>query len=138
MKEVKDLERQVLKGLFIVDLILCVIIFLFFSEPRPVILGVIFGSLISGLNFLQMANSLIKAAEMQFGNAQGYTTRQYFIRYIVSAIVIYISVVAPYIDVMGTLLGLIIIKGVIYFLNFFNEKNYFKSIFKERRGDSDY
>lgn len=64
--------------------------------------------------------------------ANSYATRHYFIRFVISGVVLFISIQAPYINIFGTIIGLLLIKFVIYFTNLFNDKEYFKNIIRRK------
>jgi len=136
MDDIRKLQLAVLKRLLIVDIALIIITVIVSDEPLPFIYGLIFGSAISGLNFMELASTLKRAVQMPSARAQSFTTRKYFMRYIVSAVVIYISIVAPYINILGTILGMTIIKLVIFATNLFNDKHYYKKIFKRKEDES--
>ena len=125
-----------IKWLTIINLIIIGIGFLFLKEPVPFVLGLIFGSAISGLNFIELANTLSRAVSMPADKAQSFTVMKYFIRYIVTAVVIYVSIVAPYINILGTILGLVIIKIIILVSNLLSDKNYFRNIFRRKEDES--
>jgi hypothetical protein len=65
---------------------------------------------------------------MNPNQAQSYATRKYFLRYGISGVVLLISIKASYISVVGTIIGLLLLKFVIMFTNLFNDKEYFKRI----------
>ena len=136
MDDIRTLQITILKRLLLVDAILVIITLVVSETPMPFIYGLIFGSAISCLNFMELASTLKRAVQMPSAKAQGFTTRKYFMRYIVSAVVIYISIVAPYINILGTILGMTIIKLVIYATNLFNDKHYYKNIFKRKEDES--
>lgn len=99
--------------------------FFVLKEPKPFIVGVLFGTLIGILNFRSMAIALEKAVKMNSGSASAYVTVMYFIRMGIYAAVIYLSIRAPYIHVLGTIIGLVTIKVVIQtenFIRFYREK----------------
>lgn len=96
------------------------------------IYGLLFGTLIASLNFTLLANTLERAAKMTPEKAKAYATSRYFIRYMIYGIVLYISIVADYINIIGTIVGLLVIKIVILVLHAFNDKSYYKKIFRKR------
>lgn len=136
MNALKQTKWMVIKWLVILNLVFVGLGFLFLKEPVAFALGLVFGSAISGLNFFELANTLNRAVSMPPDKAQGFTTVKYFVRYIVTAVVIYVSIVAPYINVLGTILGLVIIKIVILGSNLLSDKNYFRNIFRRKEDES--
>lgn len=136
MQTIKQTQAFIVKILIIFDLFAIGISFLVLKTPMPFIMGLVFGSAISLLNFIELANTLSRAVGMPPDKAQTYTVIKYFIRYIVTAIVLYVSIVAPYINVLGTILGLIIIKIIILVTNLLGDKNYFRNIFRRKEDES--
>ncbi|EKE25463.1 MAG: hypothetical protein ACD_5C00149G0004 [uncultured bacterium] len=135
MESNKAVENKIIRNLIIVDLVLIVLSQFILKEPMKFTLGLFFGSAISALNFKELAVTLRRAVAMSPAKAQTFATRKYFFRYIVSGLVIYISIAAPYINVLGTILGLTIIKFVILVTNLFNDKNYYKNIFRRKEDE---
>jgi hypothetical protein len=136
MQTLKQMQFAIIKKLIALDLIIIGISYVVMSKPIPFILGIIFGSAISVLNFIELANTLSRAITMPQDKAQSFTVIKYFIRYIVTAVVIYVSIIAPYINVVGTIVGLFIIKIIILVTNLLSDKNYFRNIFKRKEDES--
>lgn len=136
MQTLKQMQFAIIKKLIAIDLIIIGISYVVVSKPMPFILGIIFGSAISVLNFIELANTLSRAITMPQDKAQSFTVIKYFIRYIVTAVVIYVSIIAPYINVIGTIIGLFIIKIIILVTNLLSDKNYFRNIFKRKEDES--
>lgn len=129
MSKLASTRNKVIKWTFVASLFIIVIIMIAIkSQKIPLILGVIFGTLIGILNFLELERTLIKAAKMNPNKAQSYATRKYFLRYGITGVVLLISIKASYISVIGTVIGLLLLKFVIMFTNLFNDKKYFKRI----------
>jgi len=122
VEAVKVLQKRILKILLIVVLVIIGLAFSFLENPKPFVLGVIFGAAISGLNFYELGNTLRSAVNMSPEKAQGFTALKYFLRYIVTGVVIFISIVAPYINVLGTIVGLAILKLIIIIYNLIRSK----------------
>lgn len=98
----------------IVLVLLIVGIFAFiFKNPKPIIMGMIFGSLISILNFKLLDNTINKAVRMQPSRATAFTISHYFARYIIYFIVMMIASKADYLNLISTIAGLFIVKFVI-------------------------
>lgn len=83
------------------------------KEPKPYILGMIFGSSISILSFILMALTTRKAVLMEPSKAYGYSVGNYFIRYTIYFAVLLVAAKAEYIDFLATVLGIFVIKIVI-------------------------
>jgi len=136
MATIKQTQSFIIRTLLIVDLFVIAASFFLFKDPQAFILGLIFGSAISVLNFIELANTLNRAVHMPPEKAQSFTVIKYFIRYIVTAVVLFVSIVAPYINVLGTILGLVIIKIIILISNLMGDKNYFRNIFRRKEDES--
>jgi hypothetical protein len=129
MSKLSETRNNVIKWTFVAGFVIIVILLTAVkSQKFPLIIGVIFGTLIGILNFLELEKTLIKAAKMNPNQAQSYATRKYFLRYGISGVVLLISIKASYISVVGTIIGLLLLKFVIMFTNLFNDKEYFKRI----------
>ena len=109
-KEVNEIS----KGICVYAIIVGLISFIISKEPIHIILGVVFGSIIAILNFRLLALTMEKAAELPPGKAQSYTAIRYFVRMSIVAVVVFVSVKNPNINVIGTILGLISTQIVIY------------------------
>lgn len=136
MDSIRLMQFRIIKIMAIVDLVLIIGGWIFFENPVAFALGIFFGSAISALNFLQLANTLNRAVNLPPSKAQTYTVTQYFVRYLITGIVLAISIKAPYINVLGTVFGLISIKLIILATNLFNDKTYYQNIFKRKEDES--
>ena len=105
---------EVTKGIIIYAIIISAISIFIPKETIHIILGVVFGSVIAILNFRLLALTMEKAVDMPPGKAQIYTTGRYFLRMFIIGVVIFVSVKNPNINVIGTILGLIGTKIVIF------------------------
>lgn len=72
--------------------------------------GIVFGLLISILCFELLSTAVVKAVNLPPEKAQIYAGTRYVIRLVIYAAVIFISIRADYINVVGTILGLSSIK----------------------------
>ena len=72
--------------------------------------GIVFGLLISILCFELLSSAVVKAVNLPPEKAQIYAGTRYVIRLVIYAAVIFISIRADYINVVGTILGLSSIK----------------------------
>lgn len=105
---------EVTKGIIIYAIIISAISIFIPKETIHIMLGVVFGSIIAILNFRLLALTMEKAVDMPPGKAQIYTTGRYFLRMFIIGVVIFVSVKNPNINVIGTILGLIGTKIVIF------------------------
>ncbi len=123
-KTVIDLAKVVI----IFDIVASIVIFLFAEDITgrkaiPLLLGFDFGSLITLLMFLELALTLEKAVKMEKDRANAYTAGKYYFRVLIYGIVIFISIKADYIDVIGTVVGLLSVKVIIYIKHIIFKKN---------------
>ena len=89
-----------------------------FKNPKPIVLGYIFGVIISMLGFKLLDNTINKAIKMTPEKANAYTVVHYMLRYLIYFVVLSISAIADYLNFLATILGILIIKFVIIFLRF--------------------
>lgn len=136
MDTIKEMQKKMLINLLIVVIVISIVSFFVMDEPKTFIIGLVFGSSISALNFLELASTLKRAVLMTPGKAQGFTVLKYFVRYIVTAIVIYISIIAPYINVLGTIVGLFVFKVMILIQNTLRNNDSRKKILQRKEDES--
>lgn len=132
MNKTYDLQLGIIKKVLIIDCILIVVSFFASKNPMPWVLGYIFGGLIGVLNFMHLGKTIETAVSMHPKNAQAYASSKYFIRYFISGVVIVISLKADYIHILGTVIGLLLVKFVIISTYLFSNVEYYKRIFKRR------
>lgn len=108
-KEIQDVHR----GIIVFDLIALVLILLLSNSVKEMVTGLLFGSIISVLNFRLLAISLEKAVNYSVGKAQAYTSAQYSVRMFIIAVVLFVSVKSPHISIIGTTIGLLSTKFAI-------------------------
>lgn len=94
-----------------------------FKDPQPLIMGMIFGALISMLNFKLLDNTINKAVKMPPHTATGFTIAHYFARYIIYFVVLIVAAKADYLNLIATIGGLFMVKFVILGSNIF-DKNF--------------
>ncbi len=128
----RQLQIKLIKWVIIVDIILMITAMMFFENPKAWVLGLVFGGAIGILNFIELGKTLETAVTLSPSRAQIYTASKYFLRYIITGIVIFISLKANYINALGTIIGLVLVKLIIISTNLFNDIEYFKNIFKRK------
>ena len=106
--------NEVTKGIAIYAIIASLILSIVTKETIPSILGVVFGSIICILNFRLLALTIEKSVDLTPGKAQPYTPSRYLVRMFIVAVVVFVSVKNPNINVIGTVLGLISTQIVIF------------------------
>lgn len=134
MNDTAKLQIKIIKIDLIILSILIIISFVFFENAMTWVKGYIFGGLIGILNFMQLAKTMEKAVTMHPAKARSYASVRYFIRYAIVAIVLIVALKADYIHALAVVIGLLLIKFIILFTNLFNDKEYYKRIFK-RKGE---
>lgn len=112
--KVQQEVNEVTKGIAIYAIIIGLISLIISKEPIHIILGVVFGSIIAILNFRLLAITMEKAVSYAPGKAQAYTSLQYIVRMTIIAVVVFVSVKNPNINVIGTVLGLVSTQMVIF------------------------
>ena len=95
-----------------------IMVFFFTNSGKNIILGILLGTLISLLNFRQMALGFEKAVHMEVNRAKRYATIQYGIRFFIVGMVLVLSARSPYVNVLGVVIGLLLLKVVILGGNF--------------------
>lgn len=98
--------RRVTKGVFVFDILVIIILLVTSNFNKPMFIGLLFGSIFAVLNFRLLAFSLQQALKREPSKAQIYASSRYVVRFALTALVIYVSVKAPYINVIGTAIGL--------------------------------
>lgn len=112
--KVQQEVNEITKGISIYAIIIGLASFIISKEPIHIILGVVFGSIIAILNFRLLALTMEKAVDLSPGKAQAYTAIRYLVRMFIVAVVVFVSVKNPNINVIGTVLGLISTQIVIF------------------------
>jgi len=130
-----ELVLSIVKKAITILAVLIVISFVFLNEPMRWAYGYIFGGLIGILNFILLARTMERAVEMPPHKAQGYATVNYFIRFIITGVVIIVALKADYINALAAVIGIVLIKLIILVTNLFSDKEYYKRIFR-RKGEN--
>lgn len=93
------------------------------QNPLTFALGVLFGGLYSILNFKLMQLTFDKAMKMPSARAQKYVQTRYFLRYLITGVVIYVAIMNPWVNIIGVLLGLVAVKISVLFNTTLPKKN---------------
>ena len=117
-QEIKILTR----GIVVYDLLILLGLAITFNLNKPMVLGLIFGTLIAILNLRLLGISLTKALSMPSTKAQIYSSSQSLIRMGIMAVVLFVSAKAPHLNIVGTAIGLLSTKFVILTQKLFIEK----------------
>ena len=117
-----DLILKIYKRTIIFSMAILGIIFLFIDDFKAFALGYTFGVSISMLVFKQLDISIQKSVKMMPDRAKKYGMSQYIIRMTIYAVVMVIAAKADYLNFLGTVLGLLMIKVVIVSASIFDKK----------------
>ncbi len=107
---------------FIIFVIFSIILIgLFFVDEKiPWILGAIFGLVNSIILFFDLKRTIELAVEMEPKKAESYMFSKYMFRFLITGVILYISIRVKYFNVMSTVLGFttikmaILIKGILF------------------------
>jgi phosphate/sulfate permease len=129
VEDVKVTQKSIAKRVVIANTVVGLAGLLFIKPTMPFIMGLLFGTIVSVLNFRLLSLTIARAVTMHPERARKFTVSRYMIRYVLTALVILVSINSPDINVLGTAIGLITLKLVILQRDLFNHKQYFKNIF---------
>lgn len=121
MDELFKTKAVVVKNAILITAVGAILIFFLSKNYMPYLTGMLFGFLISVLCFQQMSIAISKAVNLPPEKAQIFIGIRYFIRLFIYGMVIYISIKADYINLLGTIFGLLSLKLSIVFSGFFNK-----------------
>lgn len=123
MIPIKELENKtIIKRTVIIGACLSIISFFLVGNGATFVRGIIFGLIFSLLSFRLLELTLKKSVQMHPEAAKKYIFSQYSIRYLLTGLVIYISLTNPKINVVGTISGLLILKVVIVLSSIVSKK----------------
>ena len=125
----KDPLQQKLEKLNWAILAILVSISLIFM-PMPFTLGVFLGGLISIVNFIWLKRDLRVVFGSLTGRAKAAVMFRYYIRFFVSAVIIFFIITRTVADVMGLLIGLsiVVINIVLNLLMNLSKKNLIEEV----------
>lgn len=101
------------KGVFIYDIVAILGLIVANHFNMSMILGLVLGTMVALMNFTMLAKTVEKSVEMSPEGAKLYASTQYFIRMIIVALVLFVTVKSKRLHLIGVLLGLIGPKVVI-------------------------
>lgn len=108
-----DIILKVYKRALIFSLFIIGISFFIFRNPKPIILGYLFGLIISMLSFKLLDNTINKAVRMTPARANSHTLVHYILRYIIYFMVLFVAAKADYLNLLATVVGLLVVKFTI-------------------------
>lgn len=118
-----DLVFKILKRTTILSFFVIGFSMFLFKNPKPIMLGYIFGTLISMLGFKLLNDTINKAVLMKPSRASRYSTLHYILRYFIYLIVLTISILADYLNFPATFAGLLTVKIVIIASAYFDYRS---------------
>lgn len=100
------------------------ITFLFITNQSNIvdIIAIILASAYSLVNFFMIGSAIAVSVEKTVKKAQGYMVSQYFVRYVITGMIIYYSVIIPEINVFTIVLPLFFPKIILVYRSFLNRK----------------
>jgi len=129
MDNKKNISYFIIKRTIVYSLFIIGIIFIGFKNPKPLVLGYIFGTSIGILGFKLLELTINKAVIMPPKKASYYAMSQYLIRYFIYGIVLTIAALADYLNFVTAVIGLLMIKIVIITYTIYD------SLIKRRKKD---
>ncbi len=132
MIEYFKMQVSIIKIYIAILLLLIGLSFLLSSDPMPMVLGFVFGGTIGILNFVLLGQILKKSVKMVPHKAQGYVSMNYFLRLTLIGFVIITALRADYLNAFCVIIGLLLIKPVIFCTQIFNNNKFFTKN-KERK-----
>lgn len=108
-----EIIRTIYKRALIASFFIIGLSFILFNEPEPIVLGYIFGIIISMIGLKLIDSTIKRAIKMSPARASGYTILHYSLRYFIYFIVLSIAAIADYLNLPATILGLLMVKFVI-------------------------
>lgn len=123
MIPIKELEnRTIIKRSVIIGVCLGIISFFLMDNGATFVRGIAFSLIYSLLSFRLLELTLRKSVKMHPEAAKKYVFSQYSIRYLLTGVVVYISLTNPKINIVGTIIGLFILKIVIVYPVLFQKR----------------
>jgi hypothetical protein len=132
VEDIATTQKSIAKRTFLINTVVALVGIFFVRPYLPFLTGIFFGTAVSLLNFRLLYLTIERAVKMYPERARRFTVSRYLIRYVLTAVVILVSINSPDINVLGTIIGLLMIKLVILQRDLFNDKKYFKNIFMRK------
>ncbi|MBS4538329.1 ATP synthase subunit I [Clostridium sp. D2Q-11] len=107
---VQNTGYKIMKRVAILTAIISVIILIVVPDPKPYVLGLIFGAIINLLNFRLMSITLNKSVNMSQGKIMPYIVANYVARYLIYGVVLTVAAFANYLNFLTVILGIFMVK----------------------------
>ena len=118
-----DIIIKIFKRVLVISFFIIGFSLILFNNPNPIILGYIFGIIISMLTLKLLNSTINRAVRMTPAKASAYSMVHYFLRYLVYFVVLSIAAIADYLNFPATIIGLLMVKFVIFISTIF-DKNF--------------
>ena len=101
-----------------------------FFTPWKFTLGILVGGFISIVNFHWLGRNLIAVFRNLSGNVRGMVMVKYYIRFIITGVVLYLLISANTVNVIGLLLGLsvVVINIIVTLIISLSKKNFLEEV----------
>ena len=114
--EYSNLQRKIITCGALISAIVLFIALVFVKDKAGFAYGITFGTIISILMFIQMANSLAKSSDMAPAKAQRFVSSRYAIRMFIYGVVLFTAISSDHLNILGIIMGFLSIKAAILFL----------------------
>lgn len=114
MDPVNQLTKEIGKYALLFNAVAFVAVWLVTGEFLETAAGIFLGGAVAILMFMELGRTLQKAVTMNSGGAQAFATLKYSLRFAVTAVIVLLALKAPYISDVGTILGLLSVKIVVW------------------------
>lgn len=108
---------MIIKITVALTLLMAILMFFIAGNPKPMITGLVYGTVFSLLNFRLLHLTISKSLNMTPNKARSYVASRYILRYVLAGSMLYVAITNENIHVLGAIVGLLLIKAVIYGLN---------------------
>ena len=99
------------------------VVSLFFPDRRELITGLLFGFIFSVINFRLLKSAMERSVLKDNSKAAAaYVTGQYFLRFFMKALVLYVAFASEKLNTAAVIAGLLSVNAAIYVLNLINTK----------------
>lgn len=111
---VNQLTKEISKYAIVFNVAAFILVWIITGEFLETAAGIFLGGAVAILMFMELGRTLQKAVTMNSGRAQAFATMKYSLRFAVTAVVVLLALKAPYISDVGTILGLLSVKLVVW------------------------
>ena len=99
--------------------LIALVVGLFFASNKIYwIVGIVLGTVASLGKVYMLERTLDKAVDMDPKNANNYTRANYTMRLVVSVVIVVLACIVEQINVVGVLIGLLLVQPAAYITNF--------------------